>query len=111
MEAIIFERWVSEYFLNPETSILDSKTFLIDIYESDEQYIIEANIEEFNHNQVSVSIHDNKITIAAHSKQNSHPTTRSISFPFCIEQRKHHFELNFPLLTIGIQKTTTLKLI
>ena len=115
-EVKVFDEWVKKFFLNPETSNLDHQLFTIDIYESDDEYMVEAILENHEAKDINVRLKDNEILIIVEKphkpfqklfhkgKAMAPPTQRKISFPFSICSRRVTAEFNHPSLVIRIHK-------
>ena len=115
-EVKIFDDWVKKFFLNPETSILDHQLFTIDIYESNDEYMVEAILENYEAKDIKIVLRDNEISILVDKphkpfqklfhkdKAVTPPAQRKISFPFSICSRRITAEFTQPLLVIRIHK-------
>ena len=111
-EADIFDEWVKKFFLNPETSLLDHQLFTIDIYESEEEYMVEAVLENRDVKDIKVCLSKNELSIHVdssagliHKSEKGHRTMkRTIPFPFIICTRKVTAEFFSPLLIVRIHK-------
>ncbi|MFJ7746720.1 Hsp20 family protein [Peribacillus sp. NPDC097295] len=115
-EVKIFDDWVKKFFLNPETSILDHQLFTIDIYESNDEYMVEAILENHDAKDIKICLRDNEISILVDKphkpfqkllrkdKAVTPPAQRKISFPFSICARRITAEFTQPLLVIRIHK-------
>lgn len=112
-EAQLFDEWVKKFFLDPHTQILDAETFFIDIYESDDEYFIEAALENYKTEDLSVRLQHDALTISVHDKSSSakqgHPNIieRVIHFPFSLYHHQIRAEYAYSLLTIRIHKFHT----
>lgn len=58
-----FDEWVKSFFLDPETCALDHQLFSIDIYESDDEYMVEAVLENHDVKDIKVCLCDNELSI------------------------------------------------
>ncbi|MCK1993803.1 Hsp20/alpha crystallin family protein [Peribacillus muralis] len=107
-----FDEWVKKFFLDPETCALDHQLFSIDIYESDDEYMVEAVLENHEVEDIKVCLSDNELSIIvdeAHkplidNKADTIPTQRNIPFPFSICTRRITAEFSNPILVIRIHK-------
>lgn len=78
-DSMKIEKWLETYFLDPLTSYLDQHTFRIDIYETEEDYILEALLSEFTISSITVFLNGCQISISVdHEGKN---TSRSVVFP------------------------------
>jgi spore coat protein M len=110
-EVEIFDEWVKNFFLNPETSVLDHQLFTIDIYESDDEYMVEAVLENHDVKDIKVCLSNNELSITVSdphkpilNKADTKPAQRKIPFPFPICSRRITAEFSQPLLVIRIHK-------
>ncbi|MFU2017970.1 hypothetical protein ACM6Q7_23415 [Peribacillus butanolivorans] len=107
-----FDEWVKKFFLDPETSALDHQLFSIDIYESEDEYMVEAVLENHDVKDIKVCLSDNELSIIVddnhepflENKADTLPTQRKIPFPFSICSRRITAEFSNPLLVIRIHK-------
>ena len=111
-EADVFDEWVKNFFLNPATSLLDHQIFPIDIYESDEEYMVEAVLENQDAANIKVRLCKNELNIHVASpaqpiqkyERAQKGMKRTIPFPFNLCSRKVTAEFSDPLLIIRIYK-------
>ncbi len=108
----LMEKWLKNYFLDPFTSWCDLTQFQIDLYETDEEWIVEALLNEYVSYEITVKAEDKQLFISAQKHSYSLPSpfpkkTRTIDFPFLII--KHHITASFNsgILEIFISKTQT----
>lgn len=107
-----FDEWVKSFFLDPETCALDHQLFSIDIYESDDEYMVEAVLEDHDVKDIKVCLSDNELSIIVddthkpfhEKKEDKLPTQRKIPFPFSICSRRITAEFSNPILVIRIHK-------
>jgi spore coat protein M len=107
-----FDEWVKSFFLDPETCALDHQLFSIDIYESDDEYMVEAVLEDHDVKDIKVCLSDNELSIIVddthkpflEKKEDKLPTQRKIPFPFSICSRRITAEFSYPILVIRIHK-------
>lgn len=83
------EQWLRDFFLDPHTEYEDNAIFKIDIYETDDHWIVEAVLQDYASSEIKVKVENSKLMISA-QKQNHSPLTsfpkkeRIIDFPFVI---------------------------
>lgn len=87
------EKWLENYFLDPLTSFLDQSQFRIDLYETNQEWIIEATLIDYLPSEINIIVASQKLIINAKRvdslpKVDNHLKTRTIEFPFSIS-RKH----------------------
>jgi HSP20 family molecular chaperone IbpA len=111
--SVDFERvdkWLKEYFLDPHTTHCDQTQFRIDLYETDENWIVEAVLNDYKSAEITVKLENSKLIITA-QKYNHNVSSRfqkrvrTIDFPFLIID--HHVIASFlnGVLEIFISKT------
>ncbi|WP_042456710.1 Hsp20/alpha crystallin family protein [Neobacillus dielmonensis] len=104
------ERFLREYFLDPLTSLADHNQFKIDIYETENDWIVEAYMNDFSSSEITVKITGNRLIINAqkHSYTNPSPfpqRNRTIDFPFPIIDHCVTASFENEVLEIVISKT------
>jgi HSP20 family molecular chaperone IbpA len=87
----LVERWLENYCLDPLTTQDDLTQFRIDLYETDQEWIVEALLNEYNSSEIKVFVEENKLIITA--DKSSTPTSqqkrvRTIQFPFQVINQK-----------------------
>ena len=85
LDLKVIDKWLETFFLDPLTSYLDETAFRIDLFETAEEFIVEALLLEYKKNEVSVFLTEDNILIKAlHFHQKNEYKQRIISFPFSI---------------------------
>lgn len=87
----LVEKWLENYCLDPLTSQDDLTQFRIDLYETDQEWIVEALLNEYNSSEIKVFIEDNKLVITAvksSTPSNELKKVRTIQFPFQVINQK-----------------------
>jgi HSP20 family molecular chaperone IbpA len=87
----LVEKWLENYCLDPLTTQDDLTQFRIDLYETDQEWIVEALLNEYNSSEIKVFVEENKLIITA--DKSSTPTSqqkrvRTIQFPFQVINQK-----------------------
>ena len=67
----LVEKWLENYCLDPLTTQDDLTQFRIDLYETDQEWIVEALLNEFNSSEIKVFIEDKKLVITADKSSTS----------------------------------------
>jgi HSP20 family molecular chaperone IbpA len=100
------EKWLTNLYLDPLTSFLDETTFRIDIFETDEEYILEAMLNDFESKEISVYVRDRQIEIKAEPKKKAakEKKVRVIELPFKMN-KKVRASFSKGILEIYISKT------
>lgn len=87
----LVERWLENYCLDPLTTQDDLTQFRIDLYETDQEWIVEALLNEYNSSEIKVYIEESKLIITADKPStpfNQHNRVRTIQFPFQVINQK-----------------------
>ena len=103
------EQWLKNYFLDPLTSYYDQNQFRIDIYETDDDWIVEASLNEFCSSEITVKVEDSQLIITAQKYGFSNPShypkrVRTITLPFSVIHHDVHASLQNGTLEIFISK-------
>jgi HSP20 family molecular chaperone IbpA len=105
LDLNVIDKWLETFFLDPFTSYLDETIFRIDLFETAEEFIIEALLPEYKKDEVSVLLEEDKVLIEAlQQRQQNGLKQRMISFPFSIVH--HHVKATFEsgILEVFISK-------
>jgi HSP20 family molecular chaperone IbpA len=87
----LVEKWLENYCLDPLTTQDDLTQFRIDLYETDQEWIVEALLNEYNSSEIKVFIEDKKLIITADKSStpsNQQKRVRTIQFPFQVINQK-----------------------
>lgn len=103
-ELMEMENWLTKLFLDPLTTQLDETTFHIDFFETDEEYIIEAILTDFQQKEISVYLKERSIYIYADGLKKTGKKYRIIEFPFLIVHKKVSASFKQGILEIYISK-------
>ncbi|KON88622.1 hypothetical protein AF332_18635 [Sporosarcina globispora] len=107
------EKWMENYFLDPHSSYLDQITFRIDLYETEDNIIIEALLTGCTPQDVTVSLKDNDVIIKAVKKDDSasvpcsQPCMRTVILPFPVIHNNVSAAFSNEILEIYINKNMT----
>ena len=75
----LVEKWLENYCLDPLTTQDDLTQFRIDLYETDQEWIVEALLNEYNSSEIKVFIEDKKLVITADKSSTSSESTKKSS--------------------------------
>ncbi|WP_040208958.1 Hsp20/alpha crystallin family protein [Neobacillus jeddahensis] len=106
----LVEKWLENYFLDPLTSYFDQTQFQIDLYETENEWIVEAILSDFDASEIKVYMEDTSLQISAHKSPQSaqsYKKCRSLEFPFLIIKHEVHAHFASGILEIFISKTET----
>jgi HSP20 family molecular chaperone IbpA len=87
----LVEKWLENYCLDPLTTQDDLTQFRIDLYETDQEWIVEALLNEYNSSEIKVFIEDMQLIITAEKSStpsNQQKRVRTIQFPFQVINQK-----------------------
>ncbi|TXC91783.1 Hsp20/alpha crystallin family protein [Metabacillus litoralis] len=102
------EEWMTQFFVDPFTSLLDEETFRVDLFETSEEFIIEAELgDKIKKENISVTVNKEVIKISVLALQQNDIVTRNIILPIKIEDKKITAIFNNGILEINISKNLT----
>lgn len=104
----LVEKWLENYCLDPLTSQDDLTQFRIDLYETDQEWIVEALLNEYDSSEIKVFIEDNKLVITAvksSTPSNELKKVRTIQFPFQVINQKVMAQYINGILEVLISKS------
>ena len=106
LDISVVEEWLENFFLDPLTSYQDETIFRIDLFETAEEYIVEALLPETKKSNITVKLDQENIIIDVasdcHNKENV--KQRKISFPFSIIHHDVNAIFESEILEISINK-------
>ncbi|WP_141432368.1 Hsp20/alpha crystallin family protein [Bacillus sp. 03113] len=105
------EKWLEDFFLNPLTSYLDETAFRIDLFETENEIIVEALLTDYKPTGISVYLENDQMYIQAFpsndAKKRKGPCkNRTISFPFRVIEQKVYAKFNNGILEVFVSKDT-----
>ncbi|MBT2689631.1 Hsp20/alpha crystallin family protein [Bacillus sp. ISL-47] len=103
------EKWMENFFLDPLTSYMDQLTFRIDLYDTENEIIVEALLTGCVPKDVTVSLKENKVIIKAVKKElplgkNGQPCMRKVELPFKVINKRVRAAFSNGILEIFIAK-------
>jgi HSP20 family molecular chaperone IbpA len=106
LDIKVVEEWLENFFLDPLTSYQDETIFRIDLFETDEEYIIEAMLPQINKSDITVRLDNETIIIDVATQRNNveKKKQRMISFPFSIIHHDVHAIFEGGILEVFISK-------
>lgn len=104
------EKWMKNFFLDPFTSYLDQIMFRVDLYETENELIVEALLQDYQHSNIKIYLKGNQLIITALKNEHSSPSTQSfrtrkVDFPFLVIQKEVNAQFSNGILEIFISKT------
>ncbi|MGN7942713.1 Hsp20 family protein [Virgibacillus sp. 6R] len=104
------EEWMTQFFIDPFTTLLDETTFRVDLFETNDEYIIEAEIgDNIVKEDIHIEVKREKLIISIIANKNTqiedeNKCSRSITLPFSIENKKVVANLLNGILEVKITK-------
>ncbi len=105
LDIKVVEKWLESFFLDPLTSYLDETIFRIDLFETADEYIIEALLPQTDKCDISIKLYAENIIIeAGNDKSIQKKKQRTITFPFSVAQHEVNASYNSGILEVSISK-------
>lgn len=107
--------WMEQFFYDPFTSFLDQYTFRVDLFETGEYFIIEAELNNVKLENIKIEINKDMLKITKMIKQSAdkdieiEEMNRTVTLPFSIEEKEVDAYYINGLLEIKIAKEKTCK--
>jgi HSP20 family molecular chaperone IbpA len=99
------DQWLEKFFLDPLTSYFDETAFRIDLFETAEEYIVEALLPAYNPDDIEIILQSNIIRIQVNEEHSKLSTKeRIIPFPFPVTGHKVTAEYHDDVLEVFIAK-------
>jgi spore coat protein M len=98
-----FEKWLEILFADPFTDYLDETMFRVDVFETGEDYIIEAELPHYAAQQIQVKCHDNAVIIQTYEK-NEVCKERTVLLPFSLADKHVSAYFEKGVLEVHISK-------
>lgn len=106
------EDWMTQFFTDPFTSLLDEHTFRVDLFETSDYFIVEGELgEKIKKENINIQVCQEQILINVlkdneAEKQENNEVTRKIVLPYRIEQKEISATFMNGVLEIKISKTS-----
>jgi spore coat protein M/HSP20 family protein len=100
------EEWLKDFFLDPLTTYLDETEFRMDVFETENDFIVEALLPNYIKKNIVVTVNNDYLSILASSHLNSETTEkkRTIYFPFSIDTKEITAFFHHDILEIFVSK-------
>lgn len=102
------EKWLEHYFLDPLTTYYDQTQFRIDLYETENKWIVEALLNDYESSEITVYVENKKLIICGQKNSASELAepyrSRTIDFPFLITPQKITASFQNGILEVLISK-------
>ncbi|MCV9885469.1 Hsp20 family protein [Metabacillus halosaccharovorans] len=101
------EEWMSQFFTDPFTSLLDEQTFRLDLFETGEDFFVEAELgEAISTEMINITVNREHLYITVlEGNQEKHEKKRTVVLPFSIERKKIAASFTNGILEIKISKS------
>jgi spore coat protein M len=100
-----FDQWLQILLADPFIDYLDETMFRVDVFETEEHYIIEATLPLYTDNQINVKCHDNTAIIQAYEQNNDYKE-RIVQLPFTLTDKEVRAYFENDILEVRISKDT-----
>jgi HSP20 family molecular chaperone IbpA len=105
LDLDLIDKWLETFFLDPLTTYLDETIFRIDLFETAEEFIVEALLPEYMEKDLFIFLKEDKVLIEARdSKTKSMCKQRMISFPFSVINHDVTAKFESGILEVFISK-------
>ncbi|WP_226526823.1 Hsp20/alpha crystallin family protein [Metabacillus niabensis] len=100
------EEWMSQFFTDPFTSLLDEQTFRLDLFETGDAFIVEAELgEAISTELINITVNREHLYITVlDGNQEEHERKRTVVLPFSIERKKITASFTNGILEVKISK-------
>jgi HSP20 family molecular chaperone IbpA len=101
------DKWMKQFLDDPFISFLDKEYFRVDLFETNEEFIIEADLPLIKKEQITIHFSDDTLIIEVNTSTTNSPNhilRREITLPFLIEKRLIHAFFKNSILEIFIKK-------
>ncbi|WP_338469354.1 Hsp20/alpha crystallin family protein [Niallia sp. XMNu-256] len=106
LDIKVVEKWLESFFLDPLTSYLDETIFRIDLFETADEYIIEALLPKMDKCNISIKIDGENIIISSGTNSDrQQKKQRTITFPFNVTHHEVKASFNSGILEVFISKS------
>ncbi|PLT29321.1 Hsp20/alpha crystallin family protein [Peribacillus deserti] len=97
-----FDNWMKAYSQDPFTSYLDFTAFRVDVYNTENAYIIEALIDHCQSNEYMVTVKEYELVIRLLTEKEQ--LERKIYFPIPIHTKTIQSTMNRDILEVKVFK-------
>jgi len=102
------DKWLEQFLDDPFTSMTDEYTFHVELFETYEAYIIEADLPGYHPKQIAIKHSEDSIVIQAYTNEKPSEKQsirkRSIILPFLLHDKIIHAVYDQDVLVITIKK-------
>lgn len=103
------EEWMTQFFIDPFTNLLGEQTFRLDLFETGEEFIVEAELgEDMTTEMINLEVNQDHLDISIYDgEQAGNERRRTVVLPFSIEKKKIAATLTNGILEVKISKSTS----
>ncbi|WP_163102206.1 Hsp20 family protein [Peribacillus alkalitolerans] len=101
------DAWLDDLFLDPFANELDECIFRIDLFETTEEYIVEALLDGINHQDIKVKVNGEKLIINVYCNSSCGKNilkSRTVNFPYPLQENQLNQKLSGDILEITVPK-------
>ncbi|WP_282034565.1 Hsp20/alpha crystallin family protein [Metabacillus indicus] len=101
------EDWMNQFFTDPFSALLDCRSFRVDLFETSEEYIVEAEFADVKPEDIQIKADRETLIITAQTARQtteSDQLERSILLPFSLEKKKIEAVFSNDILEVKIFK-------
>jgi HSP20 family molecular chaperone IbpA len=102
------EDWMNQFFTDPFSALLDYHSFRVDLFETSDEYIVEAEFTNINPEDIKIVTNQETLIISAHpslsANEDKDQLERSILLPFSLEKKMIEAFFSNDILEVKICK-------
>ncbi|WP_214482390.1 Hsp20/alpha crystallin family protein [Bacillus sp. SM2101] len=103
MQIQCIEDWMEQFFHDSFYQIIDEQQFRVDLFETEHEYIVEAELPNVNKQHINITRHNNEVSIIV-NKDEQEVVERNVTLPFSIESKEMKALFHNDILEIYISK-------
>jgi spore coat protein M len=97
------ENWMEQFFSDPLSSYLDEQHFRIDVFETQNEYIVEAYLPSFTEKQITIEFNQDIVKINV-QKSKEEILERTVWMPFNVLEKEAYAIFEKGILEVHIMK-------
>ncbi len=102
------EEWMNQFFTDPFSALIDCHSFRVDLFETSEEFIVEAEFANMNPEHIQIKTNQESLIItvnASHSENDEKDQLeRTILLPFTLEKKGIEAYFSNDILEVKIAK-------
>ncbi|PLR69864.1 spore coat protein [Bacillus sp. UMB0893] len=102
------EEWMNQFFTDPFSALIDYHSFRVDLFETSEDYIVEAEFTDMNPEQIRIEINQEsliiKVLATLSENDEKDQLERTILLPFTLEKKVIEAFFSNDILEVKIAK-------